>query len=354
MRRWSVFRRVVGAACAALVAAACAAPSAPSGPAAKPVQGQAANPPTVVGAPAVAPTARPRLTLRASYGVPIAVHTPIFAAQQMGEWESEGLDVEVQRIATSTSITALLAGDLDVVQVSAPALVSANLQGGADLVFVAGALDRMIINLYAMPGINSAADLRGKTVGTDRPGTPVAFATDLAFTRLGISASDVQLLPIGTEGIVPGMEAQQLVAGGLSHPNSTQALRLGAHLMVPLHDVPYQNVGLIVKRADLDRLAPAMPALLKVYRRGLERFSRDPTWGKEVLAAIMLTTDEALIQEAYEFHTGPVPFTPSLQVSREGLRGVLDSLKDVLPAAAGAQPDQFYDHRFVDQLDRAR
>jgi ABC-type nitrate/sulfonate/bicarbonate transport system substrate-binding protein len=272
----------------------------------------------------------------------------------MGEWESEGLDVDVQRIATSSSITALLAGDLDVVQVSAPALVSANLQGGADLVFVAGALDRMIINIYAMSGINTGADLRGKTVGTDRPGTPIAFATELAFTRLGITDNDVQLLPIGTEGIVPGMEAGQLVAGGLSHPNSTQALRLGAHMMVPLWDVPYQNVGLIVKRADLDRLAPAMPALLKGYRRAIERFLQDPAWGKEMLAAIMQITDEGLIQEAYEFHSGPVPFTPSLQVSREGLQGVLDSLKDVLPAAASVQPDQFYDSRFVDQLDRAR
>src|SRR4051812_34341095 len=150
------------------------------------------------------------------------------------------------------------------------------------------------------------------------------------------------------------MEARQIVAGGLSLPNSTQAQRLGAHLLVPLYDVPYQNVGLIVKRGDLERLAPAMPGLLKVYRRAIERFLQDPAWGKEVLAAIMQTTDEALIQEAYAFHSGPVPFTPSLHVSREGLQGVLDSLKDVLPAAASAQPDQFYDHRFVDQLDRAR
>jgi ABC-type nitrate/sulfonate/bicarbonate transport system substrate-binding protein len=293
------------------------------------------------------------MTLRASYGVPIAVHTPIFAAQQLGEWEAEGLDVEVQRIATSTSITALLAGDLDVVQVSAPALVSADLQGGADLVFIAGALDRMILNFYAMPGIDSGADLRGKAVGTDRPGTPVAFATNLAFARLGIAAGDVQLLPIGTEGIVPGMEGRQLVAGALSLPNSTQALRLGAHLLLPLYDVPYQNVGLIVKRGDFERLAPAMPGLLKVYRRAIDRFLHDPAWGKEMLAEIMQTTDEALIQEAYDFHSGPVPFTPSLHVSREGLQGVLDSLKDVLPAAS-APPDQFYDHRFVDQLDRAR
>jgi hypothetical protein len=49
-----------------------------------------------------------------------------------------------------------------------------------------------------------------------------------------------------------------------------------------------------------------------------------------------------------------VPFTPSLRVSREGLQAVVDSLKDTLPAAATANVDSFYDHRFVDQLDRGR
>ncbi len=333
------------ASCAALLAAACGAPAPSSNPPPQPAAGTSAPTP---------PTPRPRQTLRASYGASIAVHTPLVAAQQTGEWEAEGLDVEVQRIATNTSITALLAGDLDVVQVSAPAVVSADLQGGADLVFVAGALDRMILAMYAMPGISSGEDLRGKPIGTDRPGTPVAFATDLALGRVGLTTSDVQLLPIGTEGMVPGMEARQIVAGALTLPTSTQAERLGAHLFVPLYDVPYQNVGLILKRADLDRLTPALPGLFKVYRRGIERFASDPAWGKQVLATIMATTDESLIQEAYDFHTGPVPFTPSLRVSPEGLQGVLDSLKDVLPAAATASPAQFYDHRFVDQLDRAR
>jgi len=333
-----------------LLAAACAgpAPSSPPPPAAG--QGAAAS---AAGA-AAPPTVRPRQTLRASYGAAIAVHTPIVAAQQTGEWEVAGLDVEVQRIATNTSITALVAGDLDLVQVSAPALVSADLQGGADLVFVAGALDRMILAMYALPDINSGEDLRGKAIGTDRPGTPVAFATDLSLGRLGLTTSDVQLLPIGTDGIVPGLAARQIVAGALTLPNSTEALRLGAHLLVPLYDVPYQNVGLILKRADLDRLAPVLPDLLRVYRRGMERFAADEAWGKQVLSLIMATTDESLIDEAYAFHTGPVPFTPSLRVSREGLQGVLDSLRDVLPAAATANPDQFVDHRFVDQLDAAR
>jgi ABC-type nitrate/sulfonate/bicarbonate transport system substrate-binding protein len=332
-------------ACALWLAVACTAPAAGPGPV-----GQPAPP---AGEPRAAPAA-PLPRLRVSYGATVGVHVPIIAAQRTGEFERAGLTVEVQRIATNTSITALLTGDLDLVQVSAPALVSANLQGGADLVFIAGALDRMILSLYAAPNIRSGEDLRGKVVGTDRPGTPVAFATNLALARLGLTPSDVQLLPIGTDGFVPGLQAGQIQAAALTLPNSSAALRSGFMLLVALYDVPYQNIGIIARRADLERLAPALLPFLQAYRKGLERFAQDEAWGKEALASLLDTTDPAVLQETYDFFTKQTPFTPSLRVSREGLQGVLDSLKDTLPAAQTARPEQFYDHRFVDQLDARR
>jgi hypothetical protein len=118
--------------------------------------------------------------------------------------------------------------------------------------------------------------------------------------------------------------------------------------------VPYQNVGLIVKRGNLERLGPALPALLRGYRHALERYFADPAWAKQVLRGLLQTDDPALIDETYDFYAGPVPFTPSLRVSREGLQGVLDSLRDTVPGAATVDPMQFYDHRFVDQLDAGR
>ncbi len=334
---------------ALLLAVACTAPVAGPGPAGQPASSPGSEPRASQAAPP-APLSR----LRVSYGATVGVHVPIIAAQRTWEFEQAGLAVEVQRIATNTSITALLTGDLDLVQVSAPALVSADLQGGADLVFIAGALDRMILSLYAAPNIRSGEDLRGKVVGTDRPGTPVAFATNLALARLGLTLSDVQLLPIGTDGFVPGLQAGQIQAAALTLPNSSAALRSGFVPLVELYDVPYQNIGIIARRADLERLAPALLPFLRAYRKGLERFAQDEAWGKEALASLLDTTDPAVLQETYDFFTKQTPFTPSLRVSREGLQGVLDSLKDTLPAAQTARPEQFYDHRFVDQLDAQR
>jgi hypothetical protein len=109
-----------------------------------------------------------------------------------------------------------------------------------------------------------------------------------------------------------------------------------------------------MRRTELDRLAPALPGFLKIYRKALERYLQDEPWGKDSLAALLDTTDEAILQETYDFFAKTVPFTPSLRVSREGLQAVVDSLKDTLPEGTPVNLDQLYDHRFVDQLDRAR
>ncbi|HLH24964.1 MAG TPA: ABC transporter substrate-binding protein [Chloroflexota bacterium] len=353
MRSGYVGRRLVPLLAGMLLAACSGAASSGGAPAPTAPAGTSNAASASAASSAIATAPAPRQHLRISYGATVGVHVPIVAANRLGEWEQEGLDVDVQRIATASSISALLAGELDLVQVSAPALVSANV-AGADLVFVAGALDRFIIGMWAMPDIRSADDLRGKAVGSDRPGTPVAYATGLALSRLGLTLNDVQVLPVGSEGMVPGMESGQLQTGSMTLPDSLVARRFGAHLLVPLYDQPYQNIGLIMRRGDMDRLAPALPGLLRVYRHAIERYLQDPRWGKEALAALLDSADDELLQETYDFFAKTVPFTPSLRVSREGLQAVVDSLKDTLPGAAAANVDSFYDHRFVDQLDRER
>ncbi|HEY7063401.1 MAG TPA: ABC transporter substrate-binding protein [Chloroflexota bacterium] len=344
---------------AALVTLACggsASPAAaPAKPASQPPSGAASGggaAPSAGSASHAAPG--PRQHIRVAYGAAVGSMVPIIAANKLGEWTSEGLDVEVDKIPSNTSVAALVAGELDLVQVSAPALINADVGGGADLLFAAGALDKYILGVWAMPGINTAADLRGKTIGSDRPGTPVAYAVDVTLKRLGLAQSDVQVLPLGTDGMIPGLESGQLQAASMTLPQIIPAQHMGAHLMVNLYDLPYQNIGLIMRRGDMDRLAPAMPGLLRVYRQGIERFLQDERWGREVLVDLLDTNDEEQLQQTYDFFAKTVPFTPSLRVSREGLQAVLDSLKDTLPGAATANIDTFYDHRFVDQLDQGR
>src|SRR4029077_5418980 len=109
--------------------------------------------------------------LRTAYVSPIGGMAPVWMAAASSAFQTEGLDVELVYIQSSAVIAALVAGEVDVVQISAPAIVPVVLAGG-NITMIAGLLNRMIFSFHAQMEFKSAEQLRGKIVGADRIGSP--------------------------------------------------------------------------------------------------------------------------------------------------------------------------------------
>ena len=71
----------------------------------------------------------------------------LWMAKETGAIAKEGVDVEVLSMTASLAIPALIADELDAIQVSAAPVLTASLRGH-DVVFVAGLLNTMIWNFY--------------------------------------------------------------------------------------------------------------------------------------------------------------------------------------------------------------
>ena len=67
---------------------------------------------------------------------------------------------------------------------------------GANIAFIAGLHNKMIFSFHAQSDIKNAEQLRGKIVGTNRPGTPADYGNRVALTKMGLKATDVQLRPL--------------------------------------------------------------------------------------------------------------------------------------------------------------
>src|SRR6266542_4216068 len=143
------------------------------------------------------PSARPSRPLRVAYLSTSATMASLWMAKEIGGFAKEGLDVEVISMSSSNAIPALIANELDAVQVSAAPVITASLRG-IDVVFIAGILNTMIWDFYVRPEIKSVEQLKGKIVGTDRPATPVRYGTMVALKKLGLTPKDVQLFPLGS------------------------------------------------------------------------------------------------------------------------------------------------------------
>jgi ABC-type nitrate/sulfonate/bicarbonate transport system substrate-binding protein len=297
--------------------------------------------------------ARHARPLRVAYLSTSATMASVWMAKDMGAFTKEGLDTEVLSMSSSSAIPALIANEIDVVQVSAAPVLTASLRG-IDVVFIAGLLNTMIWDFYARPEIKSVEQLKGKIIGTDRPATPVAYGTLVALKKMRLTAKDVQLRPLGSSPqIVAAFYAGQIAGGVGSPPASFLLERSGFHSLVSLLDVPYQNVGLVVRRSRMDELGPRLVPLLRAVRVGIERFYADKSFAMKVIGKYAKETDQDVLDRSYEFYK-KAGFRRELVTSEPGLQGILDFLSESIPEAKTAKPSQFFDDRFVRQVNSGK
>jgi NitT/TauT family transport system substrate-binding protein len=291
--------------------------------------------------------------LRIAYLFTSGTMASMWMAKEAGGLAKEGLDVEMISMSSTLALPALIANEVDIIQISAVPLINASLRG-FDVVFVAGMLNTMIWDFYAQPEIKSAEQLKGKVVGTERPGSPVAYGTLVALRKLGLTPKDVQLRPLGgTVQIAAALHAGQVSGGPAAPPISFQLERAGFHSMATTLDQPYQNVGLVVRRSRMDELAGRLLPLLRSVRAGIDRYYSDKSFTMKVIAKYTKETDPNVIERTYEFYR-KAGFRRELMISEPGVQGILDFLSETVPEAKKAMPAQFFDDRFVRQLNSGK
>ena len=294
-------------------------------------------------------TGRSARPLRVAYLSTSTTMAPVWMAKDSGAFAKESLDVEVLSMSSSSAIPALIANEIDVVEVSAAPVLTASLRG-IDVVFIAGLLNTMIWDFYARPEIKNIEQLKGKIIGTDRPATPVAYGTLVALKKMGLTPKDVQLRPLGSSPqIVAAFYAGQISGGVGSPPASFKLERDGFHSLVSLLEVPYQNVGLVVRKGRMDELGSRLVPLLRAVRSGIERYYADKSFAMKVIGKYAKESDNDVLDRSYEFFK-KAGFRRELVTSESGVQGILDFLSDSIPEAKTAKPSQFFDDRFVRQV----
>ena len=88
----------------------------------------------------------------------------LWMAAASSAFQTEGLDVELVYIQSSAAIAALVAGEVDAVQISAPAIVPVVLAGG-NITMIAGLLNKMILFLPCPEGVQVGGAAAGKDCG---------------------------------------------------------------------------------------------------------------------------------------------------------------------------------------------
>src|SRR5262245_2857952 len=132
--------------------------------------------------------------IRISYATTSGTRLPLWIAYENKIFEKYGLDAKLINIPSgNTAISALVSGEVDVVNGSGSASIVA--AGRGLPIVIIGSFGGTIYKLVAGPGVT---DLRGKTVGTSRIGASTDFALRRVLAKLGLTPDkDVKILVTG-------------------------------------------------------------------------------------------------------------------------------------------------------------
>ncbi|MBV9547136.1 MAG: ABC transporter substrate-binding protein, partial [Chloroflexi bacterium] len=136
--------------------------------------------PTPTAAPAATRAAATKLTV--SYGSPTGSFAPLWMAKATNAFDKYGVSVDIQFIETSAAVPAIISNSIDAEEVSAAPIITADVNGGLDLVFIGSALNHPILALYAVPEITNAEQLKGKAIASDKAGTPTDYSARVSLS----------------------------------------------------------------------------------------------------------------------------------------------------------------------------
>jgi len=286
-----------------------------------------------------------------SYTQASGAFTCLWVAHEAGLFKKHGLDPTLKLLNSQVATQALVAGEVDVVSVG-PDLVNARLQG-VPVKYIGGALQQFIFQLWGAKGLNSLAELKGKTVAVTTPRTSTEIATREALKKTGvISDKDVSFLYVQTvPAILTSVLTGKTSAGTLSAPNTLKARDAGLSLLV---DIARINVpGLHLAYGTSERIIKSYPnslyAFLKAVAEATVLSRQNPSVAKKAIAKYGDIDDPRMIDGTYE------QFAPywdsSLAVRSESIQGQLTYMDEKeFPRAKDARPADFFDNSFAETL----
>ena len=166
--------------------------------------------------------------IKIGYAALSAGQIALWLAKDGGYLSKYGIDAELIYIPAVAATQALIAGEIQLAQVTGVSTSGAIL-AGADVRIVASTMNRLVGFIYARPEIKTPEQLKGKKLGISRFGAVSETGSTIFLERFGLKrGTDVAIIQLGgLPEIVTAMERGGIDAGYASPPNSSRAKRLG-------------------------------------------------------------------------------------------------------------------------------
>ena len=262
-----------------------------------------------------------------------------------------GVDLNPIYIPGGSRLTqTAVSGDIDIA-LTGGAVINAILSG-AELVYVALQVPTYAFSLYGRPEVKEVVDLRGKTLGVITKGAASDHASIALLKQYKMTQKDMKVLYFSRQGdALVALDKGIVNAAVLSAPTTLMARRLGYKQIVNIGSLklPYTFIGAAVPRSLTKQNPELIRSFLKAFMAGIKASKDQPALAKQASARHFGSTDLEIAEEAYNSFVPLFPQVPF--VTDDAVRGTLAATDH--PKAANANPKDFYDNRFLQELENS-
>jgi ABC-type nitrate/sulfonate/bicarbonate transport system substrate-binding protein len=230
-------------------------------------------------------------------------------------------------------------------------LVNASLQG-AKIKLVGSSMSQLVFQIWAAKEITNVQQLKGKTLAGTTPRSVLEIATREALKRQGLNFDvDYKLIYMqSVPAVLTAISSGKAAAGAMSAPTTLKAKDAGLNMLV---DIAKANIpGLPLAYGFTEQFIKQNPNTISAFLKGIAeavaRTKSDPAMAKRAIGKFTQADDAKVIDDTYDFALFHYPLCAEQLTT---WFGYLDEKE--YPAAAKANPKDFYDNSFVDALEKA-
>ena len=298
--------------------------------------------------------ARSAEQIRVGYGSLSTSYAPIWVAGEAQLFQKNGITAEVLYLESALVRTALIAGDIVMGGMSGTTMAAPRLQG-ADPIIIASFLNSLQYRLVVRPEIKTPAQLKGKRVGVAGFGLGAHRGAQIMVAKLGLNPdNDVVMLQIGGDPTrLSALLSGTIDASVFNPPLYKRAVEAGMRVLANIEEMgfPVQASALVTTEQFVRKNPDLMRRAMRSIIESIYVIKSNPELTKRAIRKYMRFKDDRDTDEAYQIMRDVTPRKPYPTV--EGIKTVLDELALKVPAARTAQPREFMDTRFIEELDRS-
>ena len=279
--------------------------------------------------------------------------SPMWVVQEKGLLRKQGVDAEIIGInASPIAMQALLAGDLDVIVTSVTTLVGTRL-AGADTIMVQTLVPTFVDHIVSVSSITELEHLKGKTGGVNRVGSTSDLGLRLALRRLGINPDS------DTKIITAGGNPERLAALSrgfiqftiMPEPWVREAEKLGFRDLLDTGSLalPFHWNAVLTRESIIKSKRSVIAKVVRANVDAIHFIKTDKEGTKAIFSKFLKLNDPEGLERAAKAYAAIFPI--NTMPTPEGVKTLLDDMAPHNPKAKAADPRQYVDMSFVQELE---